>query len=65
MKAMDVRISRVDRVLPMKVFAAEVAMTLKQPSGLTEDDLKILLVHLSRDKSYLAYNAQVRIVKVP
>ncbi|MCJ1437152.1 hypothetical protein MMC27_006537 [Xylographa pallens] len=57
-KAMDVRFSRIDRVLPMKVFAAEVAMTLEQPSDLTEDDLKILLVYLSRDKNYLAYNTQ-------
>ncbi|MCJ1394911.1 hypothetical protein MMC18_007791 [Xylographa bjoerkii] len=58
MRTMDVRLSRIDRVVPMNVFAAEVAKTLELPGGLTNDDLKIMLVYLSRDKSYLAYNTQ-------
>jgi len=45
-------------VVPINMFAGEVAKTLDQSSGLTGDDLRILLVYLSRDKSYLAYNAQ-------
>jgi len=58
MRALDVHLSRIERVLPMNVFAAEAARTLKRPGGLTDDDLKILLVYLSRDKSYLVYNTQ-------
>ncbi|MCJ1404028.1 hypothetical protein MMC11_007252 [Xylographa trunciseda] len=58
-RAMNLRLSRIDRVVPMKMFAAEVAKTLDRSSALTDDDLRILLVYLSRDKSYLAYNAQV------
>ena len=62
---MDVRFGRIDRVLPMNVFAAEVARILEQPSGLTDDDLKILLVYLARDKSYLAYNSLVCVLEMP
>ncbi|MCJ1288386.1 hypothetical protein MMC26_007742 [Xylographa opegraphella] len=57
-KAMEVRLSRIDRILPYDMFAADVAKTLEVPGGLTDDDLKILLVYLSRDRRYLAYNAQ-------
>ncbi|MCJ1378471.1 hypothetical protein MMC17_001570 [Xylographa soralifera] len=57
MKAMDVHISRIGRILPMHVFAAEIARTLERLNGLSDDDLNILLVYLSRDKGYLAYNA--------
>ena len=64
MKALDSRCNWTDRVIPINVFATEVAKTLEQTSGLTNEDLKILLVYLSRDKKYLVYNARVRIVEM-
>ncbi|MCJ1249777.1 hypothetical protein MMC30_007003 [Trapelia coarctata] len=50
--------SQVDRVLPMKRFQEDVEGALQLKTKLTADDLKILLVHLSRDKRYLAYDEQ-------
>ena len=45
----------------MKRFQEDVEAALQLKTKLTIDDLKILLVHLSRDKKYLAYDEQVRL----
>jgi len=53
--------SQVDRILPMKRFQEDVEGALQLKSKLTADDLKILLVHLSRDKRFLTYDEHVRL----
>lgn len=45
----------------MKRFQEDVEGALHLKTKLTADDLKILLVYLSRDKGYLAYDEQVRL----
>lgn len=45
----------------MKMFQQKVEGALHLKTKLTADDLKILLVYLSRDKNYLAYDEQVRL----
>ncbi|MCJ1413462.1 hypothetical protein MMC19_007567 [Ptychographa xylographoides] len=51
--------SRVDRVLSIQEFRKEVEIALGITSGLTNDDFRILLVHLSRDMKCLSYDSQV------
>ena len=53
------RDTQIDRVWPMDRFKHEAARLLGQDSGLTDSDVRILLVHLSRDKSQVAYDDQV------
>lgn len=43
----------------MKRFQEDVEGALQLKSKLTADDLKILLVHLSRDKRFLTYDEHV------
>lgn len=45
----------------MKRFQEDVKGALHLKTKLTADDLKILLVYLSRDKGYLAYDEHVRL----
>jgi charged multivesicular body protein 7 len=52
----------VERVMPMAEFRREVSRALGVEKGLSEDDVKVLLVHLGRDRRVLAYDQQVSLV---
>ena len=53
------RNTQIDRIWPMEQFKHEATRLLGQDTGLTDDDVRTLLVHLSRDKLEVAYSDQV------
>ncbi|KAL9120783.1 MAG: hypothetical protein Q9187_002658 [Circinaria calcarea] len=57
--SLESRERRADRIFPLKMFRKLATESLGLATGLTNRDLSILLVHLSRDKKQIAYNAQV------
>ncbi|MCJ1472261.1 hypothetical protein MMC13_000908 [Lambiella insularis] len=59
MASIDKRDNRVERVVPLAVFSAEIEKALGLSYGMTPEDLEILLVHLSRDQKYLAHDQSV------
>ena len=51
--------SRVERLLPLNAFVEQIQKVSNWSHGITNDDLRVLLVYLARDMGMIAYNEQV------
>ena len=51
--------NQVDGVYPMPTFKREVAQAMGMIKGVTDDDVKILLRYLGKDKSIVLYDESV------
>ena len=55
------RRSRVDQIWAMTAFRAKVSELLDLRDGISDQDLQVLLIYLSRDRKLLAYGDEVGI----
>ena len=59
MDALGTQRGRIDGIIPMDTFNQMARESLPQGERLSANDLRILLVYLSRDKHELEYNDKV------